>query len=196
MELTIVIDSDGDSVEVKTISIVEDYWHDYLYFKAQADLALKEGSQLKNRRYLRAALLMFTAYLEGVVNNWCISLQKRSGASKSTIDTFLRKSLPDKCDFLTKEASKKVSGVSNPQMREVKRLRNSLVHLVPGKDADLFENVSEKILNNSESVIIPWLDAVGKIIGEERHPNTQDIGRQLAAALGISLKEEYSGESD
>ncbi len=40
MEFSILIDSDGNNIEVKTISLIEDYWHDYLYFRAQADSML------------------------------------------------------------------------------------------------------------------------------------------------------------
>ncbi|HYJ84827.1 MAG TPA: hypothetical protein VEW46_02065 [Pyrinomonadaceae bacterium] len=193
MEFSILISPDGE--EIKTISILEDYWHDYLYFKEQANLALKEDSQLKNRRYSRAALLVLMAYLEGVVNQWSISILEQDGKSESQIDAYIRKKwLHLKCDDLTKEASKKGSRVDDANIKRVKELRNDLAHLTPGKDAELFEEITESILTEAEEVIIPWLDAVGTLIGKERHPDTKEIGRGLANALGQITQEEYSGK--
>jgi hypothetical protein len=91
-------------VKVKTVSILEDYWHDYLHFKMLATTTDPE-SQFLHRCYLRGAFLTLMAYAEGVVNRWWSSILKKDGKTEREIDRLIRQvSFYIKCDKLTKKA--------------------------------------------------------------------------------------------
>lgn len=177
-------------VQVKTISILEDYWHDYLHFKQMA--ATDKGkSQLRHRRYLRVALLILIAYAEGVVNDWLFSILEKQGSSEREINKFLRRPFHVKCNKLTKEALLTPSRKQH-LIQRAKKLRNDLVHLTSENDARLFDGLSETLMLETESAIIGWLDEVSTHLGMDRHANTQEIGRDIAKALGTMMHEEYS----
>ena len=188
VEIILDFDSD-DNPSVKTISILEDYWHDYLHFKELAT-AENGNSELRHRRYLRAAFLLLIAYTEGVVNQWWFSILKEEGKSQSEIDKFLRQHFPVKCNKLTRKAS--LIPQHTHVIENAKRLRNDLVHLTIGNDARLFDGLSEELIDQTEAAITGWLDQTSTALGMERHPDTQKIGRELAKALGTMKHEEYS----
>jgi hypothetical protein len=177
-------------VRVKTISILEDYWHDYLHFK-QIAATEKGKSELRHRRYLRVALLTLIAYAEGVVNDWWFSVLQRRGESELEINNFMRRPFHVKCNKLTEEASLTPSR-KQQLIKRAKTLRNDLVHLTTGNDARLFDGLSETLMIETEAAIIGWLDDVSSALGRERHANTQEIGRDLAKTIGAMTNEEYS----
>ena len=72
--IVIEVSPEGN-VRAYAISHLEDLWHDYLYFKRQAEAAFHQSSSLLlQKRYLRVAIVLLQAYLEGVVNRFCIGL--------------------------------------------------------------------------------------------------------------------------
>src|SRR3972149_2253333 len=81
----------GD-IEITHVSILEDLWHDYLYFKKQA----KNSSTFLQKRYLRAALLVLISYLEGVTNRWFYNLLIEQGKSPEEASTDIRRASIDR----------------------------------------------------------------------------------------------------
>ncbi|MBE7467765.1 MAG: hypothetical protein HS114_01315 [Anaerolineales bacterium] len=180
MELQIKISN--SKIEIEAISIVEDLWLDYLFFKKQALIALEENKSFLHKRYLRVTLLTLMSYFEAVVNNWCGNTLRENNKSYAQIQDFLRnKALPDKCKFLINETASNTSSPNKGAWQEAKKLRNELVHLKPGKDRLIFENLSIELLFQAEKEIIEWLDKVGKLLGQERHPDTTKIVDALSA---------------
>jgi hypothetical protein len=123
-EVAIVISGmEGEGVTVKTISILEDYWHDYLHFKERAATE-KRKSELRHRRYLRVAFLTLMAYAEGVVNQWWFSILREQGKSEHVIYEFIqRETFFSKCNKLTRTAS--LARSHKPQViQKARGLRN------------------------------------------------------------------------
>jgi len=91
-----------ESVEVLQISILEDLWHDYLHFKKEA----RASSSFRQKRYLRAAILVFVAYLEGVVNRWYNNWLVDQGESNKEIRRRIRNTkIYSKCKQLTERTN-------------------------------------------------------------------------------------------
>jgi hypothetical protein len=193
VSVVITIGPDLKGMQITHISILEDLWHDYLYFKKQAESVSREVELFRHQRYLRAALLVLIAYLEGVANRWLRSVLKEQGKAEPEINRFIKsKSLEDKCKFLTDEAAKKNSAVNTPFLSDIKKLRNDLVHLKLGSNLKIFEGLTLMTLAETERIIDVWLSNVGKALGKERHPDTRSMGRK--SAQGQDFNEDYSGD--
>jgi hypothetical protein len=59
-------------------------------------------------------------------------------------------------------------------------------------DAVLVDALSEALIVEIDAAMIGWLDEVSRALGKERHADTEEIGRNLAKALGTMTSEEYS----
>jgi hypothetical protein len=190
VEVVIAIgEMEGEGVKVKTISILEDYWHDYLHFK-ELKATGKGKSELRDRRYLRVAFLTLMAYGEGVVNQWRFSILREQGKSEDDIYKCIRReTFYSKCNKLTKKASL-TPGRKRPVIQKARRLRNDFVHLTSGRDAMLFDDLTDTLIGEIEEALTGWLDEVSAALGMERHPNTKEIGRDIAKALGATKHEE------
>jgi hypothetical protein len=77
-------------------------------------------------------------------------------------------------------------------VKDAKTLRNQFVHLTDENEVMLFDGLSEALLIHTEGAITGWLNELSAALSMERHPNTQQIGRDLANALGRMTQEEYS----
>lgn len=191
MEIEVLIYPSGD-FKVKTVSILEDMWHDYEFFKSQAaDLEKRPATpdeMFLVKRYQRAAVLMLVFYFEGVVNHWLKHLLGEPGWLAVE-----RKPLEKKVQCIEESLTPQAS--TSVDISEAKSIRNALAHLKPGGDLKLFEAVTENLLAESEKAIVSWLLEMEKRIGKERHPDTREASRPLREALGVSLPESegYSG---
>jgi hypothetical protein len=190
VEIMMDFDSE-DNPTIKTISMLEDYWHDYLHFKERAIMETGK-SELQHRRYLRAAFLTLMAYTEGVVNEWWSNILEKEGKSTREINKFVRREpFYAKCDNLMKKAL--VIPTPNQQLiNRAKSLRNQYVHLTGENNAMLFDGLSETSLIETEKAITECLDELSAVLAIDRHPDTQRLGRDLAKALGKMTHQEYS----
>jgi hypothetical protein len=109
------------TMTVFCISTTEDLWHDYLYFKVQANALNTPTNEILRLRYLRAAVSAFYAYVEGVVNEWCTKLKTDEGEKPEAIDDFLWNCLEKKCKYVTECVSKGGTPLSNPIVWSVKK---------------------------------------------------------------------------
>jgi hypothetical protein len=183
MEITVTIPPDGGPITVETISILEDLWHDYQFFRCRANAldcpGSKPGDRLVAKRFRRAALLMLHFYREGVANRWLKGL--RHDSERSAIEK----------QRLIAAVKSKLSAVD-----KLKKLRNDIVHLKPGNDLKLYDEITDELLGETEARITAWLDEVEVLIGVERHPNTREESKALRQALGEEIPESegYSGQ--
>jgi hypothetical protein len=191
MEIRVTIGGDGNA-KVETMSALEDLWHDFQFFKGQA-LECDEPTRtpmdhLIAKRYRRAALMALIVYLEGVLNHWLGSLLSESDLSK--ID---RKPLEVKIAAIQKHLN--LGTGSRPAFVEARRLRNLLVHLKPGADGELYDKITQELLDSTEASVSEWLTDVERLLGVQRHPNTEAESRELRGALGTTLPgtEGYTG---
>lgn len=193
MEIKIGVGADGE-VEVTAMSMLEDLWHDYLHFKGKAEEAGVNGSRFTCKRYLRVALVVLLAYLEGVVNQWCARLLKERGDSAENQFKYLRHTCLDKkCEFLLRTI--RPANAHNPtglSLSTSKELRNQIVHLKPGNDLKLFESISRDLVAETELKIASWLDSVALVLGQERHPSTKHAAQSFGTLIGEIMSDEGS----
>lgn len=163
-------------VTVEHVSILEDLWHDYLFFKEQAQKTVG----FEHKRYLRVSLLVFMAYLEGVVNHWCHNLFAEKGWSEKKIRAFIfEKKVHEKITALTNYVAKKNPSVREPIIDAAKRLRNKLSHFQVGKDIEVFDSLTHALLTDTDQSVDEWLSVAEAALGEKRHPNTQGLAKLI-----------------
>lgn len=195
MEIRITIPPGGGSFRFETISILEDLWHDYQFFRDRAleienTTQAPPGEQFIAKRYHRAALVMLVFYLEGVVNRWLQLFVESSEWAEIE-----KHRLTDKIKRLEKRTPRKPS--ARPRFTQAKRVRDALAHLKPGGDLEIYDKVNGKLLAETEATITAWLTEMEELLGVARHPNTQEESRPFREALGVQDPESegYSGHS-
>lgn len=194
MEIQILFSPSG-KVRIETVSILEDLWHDFQFFKSQAAnleqaTAPPQDALLVVKRYRRAALLMLVFYFEGVLNHWLKHL-----LGEPDWLAFEKKGPPlgQKVKCIEERLAPQLG--ASVDIGEAKSLRDDLAHLKPGGDLKLFETMTESLLVETEKAITDWLNEVESRIGIERHPDTREASRPFREALGMSMPETegYSG---
>ena len=194
MEIQILFSPSGDEVRVETVSILEDLWHDFQFFKSQAanleQSTVPPGALLLVKRYRRTALLMLVFYFEGVLNHW---LKHLLGESAWLEMERKRPPLGRKVKCIEERLGSQLG--ASLDIDKAKRVRDALAHLKPGGDLKLFEAITGSLLVETEMAISGWLNEVESRIGIERHPNTQEASRPFTEWLGTSTPEAegYSG---
>ena len=193
MEIRITIPNDGKDIEFETISILEDIWHDFQYFKSKSvhlqQQSLTASDKFVVKRYQRAALLMLVFYFEGVLNHWLKQLLSDKEWLKNEYEP-----LKSKIDTIQKYVGLNYQATIN--IAEVKKIRNTIAHLKPGGDLDLYDKIDGRLLDSSEKSIVDWLISMEEQHGiRGRHPNTESESKEMRDALGTSQpdSEGYSG---
>ena len=194
MEIRITIPPDGRDVTVETISMLEDLWHDFQFFKFEGKRLLDGVSSPNNlllvKRFHRAALLLLMFYLEGVINGWLKRL-----LSKAEFGTIEKKCLELKIAAI--QAHTGCSQVAAPAVAEAKKIRNSLAHLKPGSDGSLYDSINEAFLTSTEDTIVAFLTSMSKILKMLPHLDSEVESRDFREALGSSIPgTEARSESD
>ena len=67
---------------------------------------------------------------------------------------------------------------SSLDIRHAKDLRNRIVHLKPGDDGAIYDQLSSTFLEESGNEVTRWLSAVESSIRIPRHPDTTDEVQQ------------------
>lgn len=185
MEIRVTIASDGNAT-VETISALEDLWHDFEFFKRQGieldDPAKSPTDRLIAKRYRRAALLALLVYFEGVLNRWLADM-----LPASDWHAIERKCLELKIDAIQLRLPGRAD--LKPEITEAKRLRNTFVHLKPGADGELYDRITQELVDATEASMSAWLSEVERALGLKRHPNTEAESRELRQALGETRPE-------
>ena len=192
MEIRVTIAPDGKTT-IESISVLEDLWHDYLFFKSRAaeldqpSATLTDGLLLK--RYYRAALLALVCYFEGVLNRWLEQLL--APAEWRQVE---RQCIEQKVE-LVQSLTPSVKGRA-PDIGSAKKLRNTLVHLKPGVDGELYDRINRQLLDDTEGQVLSWFAAVETSTKLERHPDSRAASRTYSEALGTYVAEGYTREEE
>jgi hypothetical protein len=183
MEIRVTI-GEGGNPTIESISALEDLWHDFEFFKKRAvelDGQTKTPTdRLIAKRNRRVALLSLLVYFEGVLNRW---LSEMLPAPEWL-------AIERKCVELKVEAIQQrlpSAPGSMPEIAEAKKLRNTLVHLKPGADGEIYDKITLQLLETTETSVSVWLSHVERLLGVERHPNTEAESRELREALGETV---------
>jgi hypothetical protein len=194
MEIQVLFSPSGEEVRIETVSILEDLWHDFQFFKSQAanlvQATAPQHALFLVKRYRRAALLMLIFYFEGVLNHW---LKHLLGESAWLAFEKKRPPIGKKVKCIEEKLAPQLG--TSVDIDEAKSVRDALAHLKPGGDLRLFEVITESLLVETEEAITGWLNEVERRIGIERHPDTREASRPFREALGMSTAETegYSG---
>lgn len=185
MNTKIIIKKDG-SVEILTISILEDLWHDYSYFKVHATESSKKEEELFiMKRNQRAALMFLFAFFEGVVNRWLRYV------NSDIFELIERKPINYKCEKLVELLSDNKRSI--PKINKAKKLRNDIVHLEEKREKYLYEKLNQNILDSTENSIMNWLNIMEEVVGIPKFENSKKADEALLSGLGEVDKELYSG---
>lgn len=194
--IVIEVGSEGD-ISAYAISHLEDLWHDYLYLRKRAEEAFHQSSSpFLHRRYLRVATLLLQAYLEGVVNRFCVDILQEENKSRKEQKSFLYcNKIDKKCEFVWSKAFREEGSAlfDNPRAKAFKGFRNRLAHLRDDGDFELFTNLSLTLLNDAESDIVSWLNALADAFAKSLHPDTESTLTWLES-LGDTVDKSYSGD--
>jgi len=183
------IQENGD-ITLVGVSTLEALWHDYLHFKRLALLEPSTEPAFQQKRYLRAALMLFVAHVSGVVDDWCRRQLTSSGVDGADQKGFFQanRCMELKCSYLSKQAN--LAGIGGPDF-EFKGLRNRIAHVQQGEDLELFDALTPELLENAERDVLEWLDLIGSTLGYERIANVKERTEQFAEDLrsaGIAVK--------
>ena len=191
--VVMTIDEDG-TAKAYAISLLEDLWHDVLYFEYQALNTSTEVRPLLHQRFLRAGLLCLFAYLEGVTHQWCYTLTIREGGSETQARKRSRVDLAKRCKDLTKVAAALDPTVYKLDVQRAKFLRNKIVHESGGDhDLELFGDLTIETFQTTKSDMVRWLERVGATTGLKPHLDT-DQSLDWFAEVGTTTHAEHSGD--
>ncbi len=173
----VTITKDGADVLVADTS--EDLWHDYVYFRDAASKASTIEPSFEQKRFLRAALVMFVAHCAATVERWCRSELNKEGKLQIDQEKWLRhRCLEKRCLYLYRRA-KRVR-VRRPNFT-FKELRNRIIHVQQGQDLEVFRSLTPPLFHEAEVEMVAWFDMVGSALGYERLPNHRHLTEPFEA---------------
>lgn len=195
MEIRVTIDHQGRTA-IESISLLEDFWHDYTYFKSRASAFRETGTPTDHflaKRYRRAALLTLFCYFEGVINHWLKEILPPADWSRVNKS---REPLHKKLERIQEFLASTV--VSTPDLRDAKELRNDLAHFKPGLDGKVYDKVSHEMVEETESCLTQWLRTAGEQLDLRCHPDSRQESERLLNALGtpVAGSEGYTNEGE
>jgi hypothetical protein len=178
IETEVTISEDGSRCTELVVNPLEDLWHDYIHFFQQAENESAEEPAFMQKRYLRAALIVFTAYCNGVVDQWCqAERQKETIGPEETEEWLRRNCLDKKCQYLKKRAN-----VTTPTpCLKFKQIRNRLVHPQQRGEQNAFYSLKDfhaltpKLVGQATRKMVGWLDRVGTALGYRRHVDSDTL---------------------
>jgi hypothetical protein len=189
-DIQITFNADGE-ITIHGISMLEELWDDYHFFKQQALETSPQDNLILYKRYVRAALLALFNYLEGILNKWVVELEPSTNLrSLQTVD---------KISIVSKNIRKKLKqdkSVGWLEISKTKYLRNAISHLKPGEDQfAMFQSlISESFFNDADR-IIKWIEITKNVLGLETHPNMGKSISDFANELGLSTDHDETEDS-
>jgi hypothetical protein len=186
VEIVITFDDNGTMI-VHGISVLEELWEDYHFFRQLALETSPQDNLILYKRYVRAALLALFNYLEGVLNKWVaqldpsINLRSAQRARKLGI---IRDAARQKLKQNRADGSRRNPSVEWLEIGKTKELRNVISHLQPSDNQFVMfqELTSESLFHEADSVIT-WIETIKKVLGFETHPNMEKAVSNFVAEL-------------
>lgn len=182
-KMIVTVGRDGNST-IAAYCLKTDSWQDFLAFKADAIQAEKKGDFRKMNRCLRAGLIFLFSHLEGFVND----VEKY----KKIPVIYMKGTLCDRTLNIYHEV-KKYKKLPYLNFRLGKCLRDLIAHpgiekfYKDGKRLDtvsVFEELNLTTLEELESQISIWIDAVSTVLNVDRFTDTKRLVTQLGEKLG------------
>lgn len=192
-DIIIQIDESG-TARAYAISLLEDLWHDVLYFEQQALNTSIDARPLLRQRFLRAGLLCLFAYFDSLTRRWWHTFTIKDQGSETPTDSRPRVSLVQRCKDLASAAAARNTPVVGLDIQKATFLRNMVVHQSGGgHDLDVFEHITLETFQKTKIDMVRWLEWVGAAIGQKPHPDT-DESLDWLTDLGSTNHSEHSGD--
>jgi len=174
MQVQVTIPVGGSPVTIHVASLLFDLWEDYLYYREQSELTDRQREPLRYKRHVRAAVLPYFGYLDGLLSSWIPKLEPRTNLKK--------KNLPAKLEIVEKHALNKIPQVSESDAR---KLRNKLAHPTPTyPDVAIMEALLSGKFFSDADALTNWLDRASRALGMERLPDVHGTPERFGRALG------------
>jgi hypothetical protein len=184
----IVVTCTADKNSVLAPHTAEDLWLDYIHFRDEATKFSADESCLLQKRFLRAALVMFVSHCAATVDRWCRAELAREGKSEVEQQEWLRyRCLEKRCAYLYGRARR--VKVRRPDF-SFKVLRNQVVHAHAGDDLEVFERLTPSLLSGAESEMVKWFDAIGTALGYKRLPDQTVLEDFVHALEGLDAQQQ------
>ena len=85
--------------------------------------------------------------------------------------------------------------IRKPDLITAKQIRNVWVHPKPGSEPLAFDRLSLDVIEHTSTHLERWMSEMEKALGLERYPNSEQLGEQLASALGTKIRSASSDPS-
>lgn len=189
-QIIAIIDTEGNAT-IASYCLKTDSWNDFLAFKIDAEEAVKREDYRSANRFLRAGLICLFSHVESVVNEIECS---RSLSTNKRLNK-KRPSLNEKIEDITHEANEQ-NKISPMNFILGKHLRDIIAHPGIKKNfqggkreeelnvASVFEKLDLATLQDIDTEISRWIEAVCKIFTVSRFTDTEQEVLDLAKALG------------
>ncbi len=191
--ITFLIAPDGKTT-IHAPTILYDLYEDYRYFEDQASKFDRTNEPLTYKRMVRASLLAFTNYFEGVVNRWV-------GLIDPDFDT--HKSIVDKLELIRDAAKRKGSRRSLPGLklnhRSLRALRNKITHLkLSDEDSEITEELLSGRFFHEAKNLHNWLRLASHSLELSVHDDPNQLMKPYLDALGkaSAIREDPLSEED
>jgi len=191
----IIIDIGEDgTAKAYAIGLLEDLWHDVLFFEQQAFYTPIETRPFLHQRFLRAGLLCLFAYFDSVTRQWWYARTIKDEGAETAARSQARVSLVKRCQDLTSAAAAVNIPALGLNIKQATFLRNMIVHQSGGDhDLEVFEHITLETFQTTKSDMVRWLAWVGAAIGQKPHPDT-DKSLDWLTDLGSTTHAEHSGD--
>jgi hypothetical protein len=152
-----VVIGQNSSIKISAISVIEDLLDDYEFFISNASKAEKEEEE---KRFLRAACLLLNAYIEGSVNSLYKIHRKRENIGKKKN----KRKFHERCKELERAYlfDGKGSFLSDEIRKELRKLRNELIHFSKGDNFLIWNELSISNLEKQKQTFVSWLSILYK----------------------------------
>jgi hypothetical protein len=171
-KIIVTVSRDGIA-SVHGISLLDDLWEDYEFFRKKAQATGPDKDLWLYKRYARASLLAFFGFLDGVLNDWMMRIESTPNRDAS---------FNAKLDIVVKESQIKPD---RQMIQKIRELRCNISHPGPTDDqAAMHIALIRPDLFDQTKRIAEWLEKVSKKLELAIRPEIGKLVHKFAESLG------------
>ncbi len=176
MRIGVTVGPDGTGT-VHVASLLYDLWDDYNLYRREAEGLDRKAEPLRYKRLVRASVLAFFGYFEGVLNSWVSQLAPETDLEETSFGSKIG---------IVRRAVQNERQVPWLNVERARAIRNTIVHVKPtDNDIQIMETLLDGQFFHDADQFINWLKLASHGLKLERHPDVLGILKQYTDALGI-----------